>query len=161
MGTGSLPEAWTASDYINLAQISEFFLVLMADFWQTECLYTFRCQDKHCKQVKCVISNQWSYIVGLFACILTMAIPTVVKCIVLLQDKAWQRLSCFFFYMLSWNKYALLSRNGLCREYALFWSCLDSDLTQISQIWLRYLVKKKTVKASGVYCCVYQKETSF
>ena len=42
---------------------------------------------------------------------------------------------CFFFYVLWWNKYALLSRNGLCREYALFWSCLDSNLTQISQIW--------------------------
>ena len=42
---------------------------------------------------------------------------------------------CFFFYVLLWNKYALLSRNGLCREYALFWSCLDSNLTQISQIW--------------------------
>ena len=41
----------------------------------------------------------------------------------------------FFFYVLWWNKYALLSRNGLCREYALFWSCLDSNLTQISQIW--------------------------
>ena len=42
---------------------------------------------------------------------------------------------CFFFYVLWWNKYALLWRNGLCREYALFWSCLDSNLTQISQIW--------------------------
>ena len=44
---------------------------------------------------------------------------------------------CFFFYVLWWNKYALLSQNGLCREYALFWSCLDSNLTQISQIWHR------------------------
>ena len=32
--------------------------------------------------------------------------------------------------MLQWNKYAFLSRNPLCREYALFWSSLDSDLTQ-------------------------------
>ena len=42
---------------------------------------------------------------------------------------------CFFFYVVWWNKYALLSQNGLCIEYALFWSCLDSNLTQISQIW--------------------------
>ena len=39
----------------------------------------------------------------------------------------------FFFSMLQWNKYAFLSRNPLCREYALFWSSLDSDLTQISE----------------------------
>ena len=35
------------------------------------------------------------------------------------------------------TKYALLSRNGICREYALFWSRFYSDFTQINEIWLR------------------------
>ena len=35
------------------------------------------------------------------------------------------------------DKYALSSRNGICREYALFWSRFYSDFTQINEIWLR------------------------
>ena len=59
-------------------------------------------------------------------------------------------MSFFFFSMPLCNKYALLSRNGLCREYALFWSCFGSDLTQTNEIWLGHdsdiWVKKWRVK---------------
>ena len=137
MGTGSLPEAWTASDYINLAQISEFFLVLMADFWQTECLYTFRCQDKHCKQVKCVISNQWSYIVVFLPVYwprqYLQPFHGVVKCTVLLQDKVWQRL-----WAVSSSTCFHGTNTHFCRETGYIANTRFSGLVW-TQIWLRYL----------------------
>ena len=38
----------------------------------------------------------------------------------------------------SMEQIAFLSRNPLYREYALFWSSLDSDLTQTNEILLRF-----------------------
>ena len=49
----------------------------------------------------------------------------------------WRGLCTFFLSMLLKDKYALLSRNGICRDYALFWSRFYSDFTQINEIWLR------------------------
>ena len=47
---------------------------------------------------------------------------------------------------LTQNIYALLSRSGICRKYALFWSPFllrfDSDKWDLTQTWLRYLCKK-------------------
>ena len=69
-----------------------------------ECLYSLKvrwqrllsvpCQDKHCKQVKCV--NQWNYIVVFLPVNWPrqnlQSFHGVVKCIVLLQNKVWKRL---------------------------------------------------------------------
>ena len=55
---------------------------------------------------------------------------------------------------LTQNIYALLSRSGICRKYALFWSPFllrfDSDKWDSTQTWLRYLCKKMAGKASDV-----------
>ena len=42
-----------------------------------------------------------------------------------------------FFLIQILNKRALLSRNEICRKYALFRIFFDSDLTQTIAIWLR------------------------
>ena len=54
-------------------------------------------------------------------------------CVVLLKILVLKGKCTFFFFMLQWNKYTLLSQNRQCREYGLFWSRLDSDLTQMTE----------------------------
>ena len=64
---------------------------------------------------------------------------------------------------LTQNIYALLSRSGICRKYALFWSPFllkfDSDKWDLTQTWLRHLSKKMAGKASvfdNVRCLIGQ-----
>ena len=112
-----------------------------------ECLYSLKvrwqrllsvpCQDKHCKQVKCVISNQWNYIVVLLPVYWPrqnlQSFHGVVKCIVLLQNKVWKRL-----FAVSSSTCFDGKNTYFCREtgyvantrfFCLVWT----------PIWLRYL----------------------
>ena len=52
----------------------------------------------------------------------------------------------FFLSMLLKKKYALLSRNGICREYAFFWSLF------LLRFYSRYLSQKMMGKASAQDC---------
>ena len=59
-----------------------------------------------------------------------------------------------FFLIQILNKRALLSRNEICRKYALFWIFFDSDLTQTNAIWLRLYSDIWTKKADWGLCSV-------
>ena len=57
-----------------------------------------------------------------------------------------------FFFIQILNKYALSSRNGICREYALFGFFLlrfDSDKCDLTQTLLRHLAKEMVSGASA------------